>query len=75
MRNADASIFFKSKTPITENSHYTYKNERRANGKILVSSLQIKNVTKHDEGEYSCFAFQAGVLDSKTFTLGLETGL
>ena len=72
MKNAQVSIFLKSGVTVTEGGRYKYIHVHSAH-KRLDSYLEITNVTKDDEGNYTCFAYTNGILTSAKYTL--KTGL
>lgn len=72
MKNVQVSIFLKSGVAVREGGRYKYIHVHSAH-KRLDSYLEITNVTKDDEGNYSCFAYKNGILTSAKYTL--KTGL
>lgn len=72
MKNAQVSIFLKSGVAVTEGGRYKYIHVHSTH-KRLDSYLEITNVTRDDQGNYTCFAYKNGIMTSAKYTL--KTGL
>ena len=72
INNAEVGIFRKAGVTISEGGRFTYF-FKSYGGDGIVANLEITDVAKKDEGVFTCYAFKAGYLVSKTFTL--KTGL
>ena len=68
MRNAQAAIFLKSGVAVKEGGRFKYIHEHSEPDR-LVSNLEITNVTKDDEGNYTCWAYKNGILASTMYSL------
>ncbi|KAL9958033.1 hypothetical protein ACROYT_G034998 [Oculina patagonica] len=74
MTNAEVAIFLKSGVAVNEGGRFRYIHEHsEPNG--LVSSLEITNVTKDDEGNYTCWAYKNGIIASSMYTLKTGTAV
>ena len=72
MKNAQVSIFLKSGVAVREGGRYKYIHVHSTH-KRLDSYLEITNVTRDDQGNYTCFAYKNGIMTSAKYTL--KTGL
>ena len=72
MENTEVGIFLNSGVPVQEGGRFRYIFEEFGDGGLL-GILEITNVAKEDEGIYTCYAYNAGRLALKAFTL--RTGL
>jgi len=73
MLHADVGVYLRNSTRITQNERHVYKHESMFGAKVKVLNLKIVNVTKNDEGLYTCMGFRNG--KKATATFHLETGL
>jgi len=72
MKKTQAAIFLKSGVAVGEGGRYKYIHVNYAH-KRLDSNLEITNTTKDDEGNYTCYAYNNGILTSAKYSL--KTGL
>lgn len=72
MKHAEAGIFLKAGLAIREGGRFRYIFEDSGHDG-LVAHLEITDVSKEDEGVFTCCAFRAGIITTKTLTF--ETGL
>ena len=72
MLNAHVAIWKKNGSSVT-NERHVKKEERTFGGQGRLFYLKIINVTKSDEGLYTCIGHKDGITVNKT--LYLETGL
>jgi len=63
IKNAQAAIFVKSGVAVREGGRYKYIHVTFRH-KRLDSNLEITNITKDDEGNYTCYAYNNGILTS-----------
>jgi len=73
MLHAEVDAWLRNGKRITHNERHVYRHERMFGGKVTMLYLKIVNVTKNDEGLYTCLGFRNGRKATKTFYL--ETGL
>lgn len=72
MKHAEAGIFLKAGLAIREGGRFRYIFEDSGHDG-LVAHLEITDVSKEDEGVFTCCAFRAGIITTKTLTF--KTGL
>ena len=72
MKHAEAGIFLKAGLAIREGGRFRYIFEDSGHDG-LVAHLEITDVSKEDEGVFTCCAFRAGIISTKTLTF--KTGL
>ncbi|KAM7432523.1 hypothetical protein ABFA07_017067 [Porites harrisoni] len=67
MKHAEAGIFLKAGLAIREGGRFRYIFEDSGHDG-LVAHLEITDVSKEDEGVFTCCAFRAGIITTKTLT-------
>ena len=73
MLHAQVGVWLRNSEKITPNERQVYRRERMFGSKVMMLYLKIVNVTKNDEGLYTCLASRNERQAKKTFHL--ETGL
>ncbi|XP_020626105.1 contactin-4-like isoform X3 [Orbicella faveolata] len=72
MLHAQAGVWLRNSERITDNERQVYRHERMFGAKVMMLYLEIVNVTKNDEGLYTCLGYRNGRQANKTFYLETE---
>ena len=73
MLNVENAIWLKNSKKIPWSDRHIIMRNHTFGKRGMMSTLQIINVTKNDEGLYMCLGYKSGITANKT--LYLETGL
>lgn len=68
MSKTEAATFIKSGVQIEEHGRFLYEFQNSGRNQLLMN-LQITNITKQDEGNYTCFAIRFGLKSTQSYTL------